>query len=140
MLMPDETASPSPTPQPTLDTVLRTPELESRPSRAPDHRTESAALLHLAHQLAESPRTILCALAETTLGLLGIGSAGISLLRTDDSGFWWPAIAGAWQPYTGGGMPRHGSTCGVVLDNDSPQLFAHPERFFLDIGSAEPRI
>ncbi|HVJ60860.1 MAG TPA: GAF domain-containing protein [Burkholderiaceae bacterium] len=135
--MPDQTAT---QPAASLDAVLRTPELGRRAPRLADHRAESQALLRLAGHLAESPRTILPAMAEITLELLGVGSSGISLLRSDGSGFWWPAIAGAWQPYTGGGLPRDASPCGVVLDTGRTQLFAHPEQYFQDIGPAEPRI
>ena len=124
----------------TLGTVLRTPELATRPARAPEHRVESQALSQLARHLSESPRTILDALAEVTMQMLGVGSAGISLLRADGSGFWWPAIAGAWRPYAGGGMPRHASPCGVVLATDEAQVFERPEKYFRDIGPAEPRI
>ena len=93
--MPDQIAA---QPAVGLDAVLRTPELGRRAPRAADHRAESQALLRLAGHLAESPRTILEAIAEVTLEVLGVGSAGISLLRADGSGFWWPAIAGAMAP------------------------------------------
>src|SRR5262249_45374996 len=40
--------------------------------------------------------------------------------------FYWPAIAGAWQPHLGGGTPRDFGPCGDVLDRNAPLLFTVP--------------
>jgi hypothetical protein len=91
------------------DVVDRTQALlASRPGRAPDHRKESSALLRLADEMAERPQTVLQALCEVLIEVCQAGSAGVSLFESDDpaSDFWWPAIAGAWAPFVGGGMPR----------------------------------
>jgi signal transduction histidine kinase len=113
-----------------LESILCTEELHSRPSRQPDHEKENRALVALARTLADSPRTILQTLADTILEVSQSGSAGISLLTTDDGGkrFYWPAIAGRWKPHIGGGTPRDFGPCGDVLDRNTPLLFRHVER------------
>ena len=111
-----------------LDAVLFTEELTRRSSRSPDYETESRALAMLVEALADSPRTILQTLADTILEVFQVGSAGISLLTRDEKSFVWPAIAGAWQAYIGGGTPRDFGPCGDVLDHNTPLLFKHVER------------
>jgi PAS domain S-box-containing protein len=115
---------------PTLQSVLSTVELSTRPSRAPDYAAESRALIALAERLATSPVGILQKLAETALTLCGAQSAGISLLEADGRRFYWPAIAGQWAEHLGGGTPREYGPCGTVLDNNTALLFSHPERDF----------
>jgi signal transduction histidine kinase len=121
--------------------VLCTEELDRRPSRPPDFETENRALLLLVQSLADSPRNILQTLADTILEVFGAGSSGVSLLTKEDGGarFYWPAIAGIWKPYIGGGTPRDFGPCGDVLDRDSPLLFRHFERryaYFLPVTPA----
>ena len=121
-----------------LESVLCTEELNQRPSRPPDYETESRALVLLTQALAESPRDILQTLAETILEVFHAESAGVSLLTKEDGGkrFYWPAIAGVWKPYIGGGTPRDFGPCGDVLDRDAPLLFRHFERrytYFLPV-------
>jgi hypothetical protein len=84
----------------------------------------------LAQALADSPSTILQTLADTILEVLQSDSAGVSLLTPHDGGktFYWPAIAGAWQPHIGGGTPRDFGPCGDVLDRNIPLLFKQFER------------
>jgi signal transduction histidine kinase len=121
---------------PALESVLCTEELNRRPSRPPDYERESRALGSLAQALADSPRTILQALADTILEVFRADSAGISLVTEDGEGFHWPAIAGVWKPHIGGGTPRDFSPCGDVLDRDCPLLFRHFERrytYFLPV-------
>ncbi|MEK6279301.1 MAG: PAS domain S-box protein [Acidobacteriota bacterium] len=115
-----------------LDSVLCTAELNRRLSRPPDYQAENRALVALAQELADSPRTILQKLVEIALELCEAGSAGVSLLSKKDCGktFYWPAIAGAWTPHLGSGTPRDFGPCGVVLDRDAVQLFTHPERYY----------
>jgi PAS domain S-box-containing protein len=89
----------------------------------------------LVSALADSPSTILQTLAETILEITECDSAGLSLLtrdckRPDPFGkrFYWPAIAGMWNPHVGGGTPRNFGPCGDVLDQDRTLLFRHFER------------
>jgi signal transduction histidine kinase len=121
-----------------LESVLCTEELNRRPSRPPDYERENRALLLLVQALADSPRVILQTLAETILEVFHADSAGVSLLTKEDGGnsFYWPAIAGVWRPYVGGGTPRDFGPCGDVLDRDAPLLFRHFERrytYFLPV-------
>ncbi|HSS99463.1 MAG TPA: PAS domain-containing protein, partial [Terriglobales bacterium] len=113
-----------------VESILCTDELRRRPSRTPDLEKENAALVKLMHALSESPRDILQTLAETILEVTNAGSAGLSLLTTEDGGqnFYWPAVAGVWKDQVGGGTPRNFGPCGEVLDRNSTLLFNRPER------------
>ena len=118
-----------------LKSILCTEELHRRPSRPPDYEEENRALVKLVSALTDSPSTILQTLAETILDITQCDSAGLSLLtkdgRTPDScgeRFYWPAIAGMWNPHVGGGTPRNFGPCGDVLDQNRTLLFKHFER------------
>jgi signal transduction histidine kinase/ActR/RegA family two-component response regulator len=121
-----------------LEAILCTEELSRRPSRPPDYETEHRALAALVQALADSPGTILQTLADTILTIFGADSAGLSLLTKDETRFYWPAIAGAWQPHIGGGTPRNFGPCGDVLDRNAPQLFTHWERRYPYLHAAHP--
>ena len=119
-----------------LESVLCTEELNLRPERPPDYEAENRALAALVQALGDSPRTILQTLAEKILELFRADSAGVSLLTDDGKSFYWPAIAGMWQPHIGGGTPRDFGPCGDVLDYNAPLLFRHFERrytYFLPV-------
>jgi len=113
-----------------LESILCTEELSHRPSRPPDYQKENGALVALSNALADSPRTVLQTLAETILDVCQSGSAGVSLLTTEDNGkrFYWPAIAGQWKTHIGGGTPRDFGPCGDVLDRNMPLLFGRLAR------------
>lgn len=122
-------------PQASLESILCTEELYRRPSRPPDYETENCALVKLVSALADSPSTILQTLAETILDITQCDSAGLSLLTRDGKTgdvcgerFYWPAIAGMWNPHVGGGTPRNFGPCGDVLDHNRTLLFRHFER------------
>lgn len=128
-----------------LESILCTEELQSRPSRPPDYEQETHALVKLVSALADSPSTILQTLAETILDVTQCDSAGLSLLTTDgktpDAGgksFFWPAIAGMWNPHVGGGTPRNFGPCGDVLDKNRTLLFKHFERRYPYLLSVIP--
>jgi PAS domain S-box-containing protein len=121
-----------------LESILRTEELYRRPSRPPDYEKENRALVALVSALADSPRSILQALAERVLEVLQADSAGLSLLTKDEKRFYWAAIAGAWQPHIGGGTPRDSGPCGDVLDRNMPMLFTHWERRYPYLDPATP--
>jgi PAS domain S-box-containing protein len=117
-----------------LESILCTEDLLRRPSRPPNYEQENRALVKLVSALADSPSTILHTLAETILEIAQCDSAGLSLLTTDgktpDPGgkrFYWPAIAGMWNPHVGGGTPRNFGPCGDVLDQNRTLLFRHFE-------------
>src|SRR5258708_2049197 len=118
-----------------LESILCTEELRGRPSRPRDYEKENLALVALMNALADSPSTIFQTLAETILDITQCDSAGLSLLtrdgkRPDVCGqrFYWPAIAGMWNPHVGGGTPRNFGPCGDVLDQNRTLLFRHFER------------
>jgi PAS domain S-box-containing protein len=118
-----------------LESILCTEELRRRPSRPPDYEKENRALVVLVGALADSPSTIFKTLAETILDITQCDSAGLSLLTSDGKHpdsygkrFYWPAIAGMWNPHIGGGTPRNFGPCGDVLDQDRTLLFRRFER------------
>src|SRR4051794_18952731 len=124
-------------PQPTasLEAILCTEELQRRPSRPPDYERENRALMKLMSALTDSPNTIFQKLVETILEVTQAHSAGLSLMSADGKTpdvcgkrFFWPAIAGMWKPYIGGGTPRDFGPEGDVLDRNCSLLFHHPER------------
>ncbi len=123
-----------------LESILCTEELRRRPRRAPDYDKEGRALVVLAHALADSPHNIFQTLADKVLELSQAGSAGLSMLTTDDGGkrFHWPAIAGRWRPHIGGGTPRDFGPCGDVLDRNSPLLFRHIEKRYTYFQQVTP--
>lgn len=113
-----------------LESILCTEELQRRPGRPPDYATENRALMALAGALADPKADIFQRFAEIILEATQCDSSGLSLLTREDGGqrFYWPAIAGMWQPHTGGGTPRNFGPCGDVLDRDCTLLFRHFER------------
>ncbi len=126
-----------------LDDVVNTEELGHRPKRPADYEAQSKALVALARELADSPRTVLQKLVDTALALCGAGSAGISILEHDaETGgtFRWRATAGQFAKYLGGTMPRNFSPCGTVLDRNATQLMSDPARYFPDILKVSPAI
>ena len=122
-------------PTASLESILCTEELQRRPSRPPDYEKENQALVKLVSALADSPTTIFRTLAETIQDITNCDSAGLSLLtrdgktpHVDGTRFYWPAIAGMWNPHVGGGTPRNFGPCGDVLDQNRTLLFTHFER------------
>jgi PAS domain S-box-containing protein len=122
-------------PTASLESILCTEELHRRPSRPPDYEKENRALVKLVSALADSPTTIFRTLAETIQDITQCDSAGLSLLtrdgqtpHVDGKRFYWPAIAGMWNPHVGGGTPRNFGPCGDVLDQNRTLLFTHFER------------
>ena len=118
-----------------LEAILCTDELHRRPSGPPNYEKENRALVKLVSALVDSPTTVLQVLAETILEITQADSAGLSLLtkngKTPDvcgQRFYWPAIAGMWNPHVGGGTPRNFGPCGDVLDQNRTLLFRHFER------------
>jgi PAS domain S-box-containing protein len=121
-----------------LESILCTDELLSRPWRPPDHAKENCALVALVSALADSRRTILQTLADRVLEILDADSTGLSLLTKDKKRFYWAAVAGAWRPHIGGGTPRDFGPCGDVLDQNIPMLFTHWERRYPYLKVAVP--
>jgi PAS domain S-box-containing protein len=115
-------------PMASLESILCTEELLSRPRRPPDYEKENRALTALASALVDPKANVLQILAETILDVTQCDSSGLSLLTKDGKKFYWPAIAGMWKPHIGGGTPRDFGPCGDVLDRNRTLLFRHFER------------
>jgi PAS domain S-box-containing protein len=128
-----------------LESILCKEALQTRRSRSPDYEKENRALVKLMSALADSPSTIFQTLADTILEITQSDSAGLSLLtkdgetpHVDGQRFYWPAIAGMWNPHVGGGTPRNFGPCGDVLDRNTSMLFTHWERRYPYLSGAVP--
>src|SRR4030095_3118079 len=120
---------------PPLESILCREKLQRRPSRPPDYERTRRAVVYVVRLVADSPSSIFQRLAETILDITQCDSAGLSLLTRDGKKpdvcgkrFYWPAIAGMWNPHVGGGTPRNFGPCGDVLDQNRTLLFTHFER------------
>jgi signal transduction histidine kinase len=120
-----------------LEDILITGKLRSRRRRKPNTYCENVALQALASIMASEPGKLIDTLLRMALELCDAGSAGLSLLETLPNGeqiFRWTNLAGVLDQHVGLSTPRHFSFCGVALDRNAPQLFAHPERLFQYLG------
>ncbi|EAZ92590.1 ATP-binding protein [Crocosphaera chwakensis] len=116
-----------------LDDILMTEELSLRSPRQPNLQAENEALRSLARQLVHKPEKMLQSLVEMSVELCDAGTAGVSLLGTqpdNQENFCWVAIAGTLASQRGGCTLRNNSPCGICLEQGSPMLFSHPERYF----------
>ncbi|RYG49077.1 PAS domain-containing protein [bacterium] len=106
--------------------------LDSRPSRPPDHRSESEALRELVAALAEEPDHILQTLARVAMERCGGQSAGLNVEETDESGnrlVRCRATIGEYAAYLDRTTPRERSLCRIVIDRNATQLFMRPDRY-----------
>src|SRR5579883_508540 len=89
-------ASRSPQAASSVEDVLITQELFTRKPRLPDLAGENQALVKLAHEAAQNPRSLIQKLVEITAALCHAESAGISLLENSPNGkiFRWRAVSG----------------------------------------------
>jgi len=116
-----------------LADILVTEHLLARPHRLPRAASENKALRMLATVMSSEPEKLPQTLLQTALELCNAGTAGLSLLETDDSGetiFRWTNVEGLLKPNTGGFTPGNFSPCAVALARKSPQLFSYPARHF----------
>ena len=116
-----------------LAEVLITEELLGRTARAPILTRQNDAFHGLARTLSDPPDTRLQNILDVALELTEAGSAGISLLETDEEGtelFRWVTMAGRLKNQIGNTSPREFSPCGLTLKLGEPQLFADPARHF----------
>ncbi|WP_262297715.1 sensor histidine kinase [Microvirga sesbaniae] len=129
-------------PSGSVDDVLITAELASRPSRNPGYEAESRALGRLAQEMATNPGGVLQTCAELVMELCQADSAGISILEPGGTSgmLRWRAAAGGFAPNLHGTMPREASPCGTVMERNRVLLFHEAERFFPDLRGVEPRI
>lgn len=125
-----------------VDDVITTGVLETRPERARDFRQENAILQELALGLADSNQAVLDRLVTAAVKICNAGSAGLSLHATSDAAeplLKWEAVAGEYTKYLGGTLPLF-SPCGVCLDRGRAELFARPERVFTYLSEVRPEI
>jgi hypothetical protein len=115
-----------------LEDVITTAELDRRPARAADYEAESRALVGLMRALREANTNVLQRLAEAALHLCRAQSAGVSIEEEEHGRrvLRWHGAAGRWARFLGETMPRDGSPCGTVLDQNVPLLMTRPERHF----------
>ncbi len=106
----------------------------------PHHKVENRGLIALAGALNGPPETVLKQLADAALELRAAQSSGISLLTHDGARLYWPAVAGKWSGYVGGGTPRDHGPCGTVLDVEAEMLFFRPQRHFTYLAGVSPAI
>jgi len=122
-----------------LESLLITDELGKRPSRSPDLEAEGRALVAIAQHMAESPRTALEKLVEVARDVLRAGSVGVSFVSKDKSGFFCPAIAGAWKAHIDCVRQTWGP-CRLVLASNEVLLFQRPERYYTHLMPISPPI
>lgn len=117
-----------------VESVITTAELSRRPHRAPDFETENRVLLKLAKTMTQDPRRVLQELVDSARELCRAGSAGISLLESEQgatpSRFRWVATSGDYDRLLGNTMPRHFSPCGAVVDRNRTLLMTDPIRHY----------
>jgi two-component sensor histidine kinase len=121
----------------TLKDHLRAPE------RAMDTTAERAAFEELAALVLASPSRALRRFPESARRLCFAGTAGMSLLRSDETGsetIHWTAIDGALTAHEGAQTPREFSSCGLCLDRGATSLVSQPARVFRYLRYAQPLI
>jgi hypothetical protein len=120
-------------PEIVLADVVITSELNQRPARDFDVQKENNAFRKLADQLATDPDSFLDYLVNLARTLCDADTVGISLEESDDKGqriFRWVAMAGDLKHLIGGTTPRNFSPCGICVDQNSPLLMDHLDRFY----------
>ena len=114
-----------------------------RRKAAPNLQAEAAAFRGLSKSLADDPCVAVRNLLESAQGLCHAGSAGVSLLREDDTGqpiVRWAAISGALAAHEGTDTPRDASPCGLCMDIGTTIRVWRPERTFTSLRSTRPAI
>lgn len=125
-----------------LDDVLASDEFARRPSRPPDYAAEAKALAELAEAMTGPPQALFEKLTQLVLQLGPAESSGISILepKTGNGFFRWPSVAGKWAAFTGQGLPRTASPCGVAIERNCPLLLKKPGQFFPEIAAVTPPV
>ena len=123
-----------------LDDVIISSQLFTRPSRSPDYQAERDALIALAQTVGDAPQTILQKLVETAQHLCHADTAGISLLEKHGGAevFRWAALAGVFNNRLNTTIPRSASPSGLTIDRNSTQLMYMAERLFPAIKMEPP--
>jgi GAF domain len=124
-----------------LDDIIVTSQLSLRPSRSPNFSAEIKTIKMLVNAMSETPEAFWRRLAEAALELCRAGTAGVSLLDTEDGAevFRAEAVAGVLSGHLNSTTPRT-SPCGAAIDRDGTQLMYQPERFFSALRFEPPII
>ena len=123
--------------------LLTTRALLPRPKRPPDLQAQLAAFCELSVALANDPRAAIRRFLEVAIRLCGAGSAGLSVLRSNQAGqaiIRWEAVSGALASHEGVDTPRDSSPCGLCLDAGATVLIGQPERAFAYLRNTPPSI
>ena len=113
-------------PKVTLQDVLITDQLATRPSHMSDRETVTYGLREIANSLLDNPETVFHSLLKVALKVCDAGTAGVSMLETAENGsdvFRWTDVVGKLEAHAGATVPRDFSPCGVTLDRNAYQLF-----------------
>lgn len=115
-----------------LHDILITDQLAMRPLRRTDEAAQLEALKAIAKEDTSPVKQLFSVVVQHAIRLCNAGSAGLSLLHSEDNEqyFHWDALAGVLSGHVGDTTPRNFSPCGVTLDRRSPQLFSYPARCF----------
>lgn len=117
----------------TQSDVLITAVLAERPRRQPDLLAENQALRTLAQQLTGEPQSMLKTLVQIAKNLCKADTVGVNLIETLPSGtcvYRWVAISGALESLEQTTVPANFSPERTTIDQEQPQLYARPERYF----------
>ncbi len=125
---------------PEHNAILATADIARRGAREPDHAAENRALRMLATELENPDGDVLSRLCACAMELCAAHSAGVSLVEMDgfETVFRWYGIAGRWEKYRGGSMPRDASPCGTVLDRNETLLMDRPGQYYPRVAEADP--
>jgi hypothetical protein len=118
--------------------VIITSELRDRPTHAPHHSDEAAAMRRISDTIID-PSKVFQVCVEAALELCHADTCGISLRERTDAGeeiFRWIALTGVLKQHLHGTTPRYFSPCGVCVDSGAPLLMRRPELVYkyLDVG------
>jgi len=123
--------------------VLITRALAKRPRRASSLQAETAVYTELSRLTNGGAGDSVESLLEAACRLCNAGSAGLSMLRTDELGnstIRWESIRGALASHEGGETALNSSPCGVCLDAGETVLMWRPERAYRHLSLSLPPI
>ena len=108
-----------------------------------DPAAQMESMRRIAQAFVEKPETILQELVGAAVQLCGADSAGISIVKDDQTEqeyFHWVATAGRYSEFLGATLPRYPSACSICLQRGRPQHFRVSQRFFDLLGIQAPTV